>query len=148
MDSSTELLAVCAEQPIQTTDLDAGEFTEPEQMPIVAATAQVPSDNSVIQDWGQVLKEKYAPRFPEVDGMPPHNWLPLLDDGQMSRLCRSVQQIETALDQAAVSASQPNTILNSPENRERVHEAFLTLRADVMNVREELQELLNVMWSQ
>ena len=150
MDSSTELLALCANHQVQTTDLDAGEFTEPKDMPIVAAAThslQEMTDHDVTRKWEHLLKEKYAPRFPEAEGMRAHDWLKLLDDGQMAKLCRSVGAVETAIDQGAISPTQPDLLVNSPENQERVHGAYLQLRADVMKARSELKELMAAMWS-
>ena len=156
-DQSTELLACANYQspPVQTTDLDQSQF---ELLPVtVAATynsqsalSNVP-DKDVIEKYDPVLKSRYLNRFPKVDGMLAKDWLTILDNGQLARVCRAVGHVELTLARFAVKSidglSSLDTIQWDEDAQAQIRQAYYALRDVVFAVHKEIEELLAVVWS-
>lgn len=147
LDQSTELLAICAESfpPVQTTDLDTGTYV-PMAESVVAAAARsglltVP-DAEVVSRYGNIMHARYAKQFPPIMDMMPTQWLPMLDEGQLARLCRGVGQVELVLDECALGGAAHGTLRWDASSKAKVHAAYGALRETLFAIRDEITELV------
>ena len=155
-DASTEfMMAINTDQQhprVQTLDLDNNEHYTPVAAPLVAAaipcnaSPDLIPDGEAINRYSTVLQQRFADRFPQVEGMNATQWLTLVDRGQMAQMCRAVAGVVRATDRHTVRGAAPGMLNGKPEARREVESAYVRLRDVVQQTADDVRETLAVTW--
>ena len=158
-DQSSELLMAVCDQTfpsVQTTDLDERPYEElPMASPMIGAALRSGSladpalipDHEVVSRYSAELHARFAPKFPNIEGMTSAQWMALLDAGQVARLCRAVAAVLITMERFEMRGLARQGVFRwDSESRAAINEKHCQLRDTVIAVAAEIKELLTTYW--